>query len=245
MAKKKKRRGAPQGVDPNEKRRERLEARRQAKAEAVAAQRRAQKRERVVRWLVIAAILLGTYWILFVRGAAPDDFGGHTVEHFSTAGAGDHTGEVVDYESNPPVSGAHSGQVGACGTHATDIPDGEEVHLLEHGAIGLLYQPTHDEAEIGELEEIVASFDAHTFSAPDEDMDTPIAVTAWSHKMDLDSVDEAAIRDFIEEFRAGGDAPEAFQECPNIAEESFIQIIEEEPTPVPSEEAPSDGEGNN
>jgi hypothetical protein len=72
-------------------------------------------------------------------------------------------------------------------------------------------------------------------------MDTPIAITAWAHKMDLDSVDEGAIRDFIAEFRAGGDAPEAFQECPNISEESFVQL-DEEPTPDSSEEAPADGE---
>jgi hypothetical protein len=212
------------------------------KAEAVAAQQRAARRDRFVRWLVIAGLAVVAFWFLFLRGAAPDEIGGHAVAHFSTAGAGQHV-DTPTYTDNPPVSGAHSADVAACGTHATDIPDGNEVHLLEHGAIGILFQPTLDPDEIGEIEDLVSSYDSHVFSAPDDDMEPLIAVTAWGQKMELGEVDGPAIREFIAEFRKGGDAPEAYQPCPMTSDESFAGV-EETPSPTPSP-SPSVKEDNN
>ena len=53
------------------------------------------------------------------------------------------------------------------------------------------------------------------------EMGSPITVAAWSHTMELDQVETDSITQFIEEFRAGGDAPEPNQECPPQEPEPF------------------------
>ena len=247
MAKKRKK-SRPPGVDPNERRRERLEARRQAKAEALAAQQRARTRERVIRWVVVAGIAVFSVWFLFFRGAAPDSIAGangeYDVEHFSLRGAGDHVESAVAYDSTPPVAGPHSQRPAECGTHARPISNENLVHTLEHGAVGIVYRPDTDVEQIEEIEGIVRSYDSHTFSAPfSEEMETQFAVLAWGHMMRLDELDETAVRNYIAEFRQGGDAPEAFQDCPNLVRESGAAT----PTPAPTLSIPeeeSDGAGD-
>jgi len=240
VAKKKKKRTTTPGVDPNERRRQRLEARRQAKAEALKAQARAQLRERLLRYVVIAGLVVVAFWFFVLRGQLPDAIAGHEIEHFSTAGSGEHTETEVDYDTNPPVSGPHSQRTAPCGVHSAPMADENQVHTLEHGAVGILYQPTLEESQIEAIEAIVGERDSHVFSAPDEDMEMTIAVTAWGHMMELEEVDRAAITEFIDVFAEGGDAPEAFQDCPTEADSSFLD--RPSPSPVPTT-SPTDTSG--
>ena len=242
MAKKKKKRSAASGVDPQERRRQRLEARRQAKAEALKAQRRTQLRERIVRYLVIAGLVVVAFWFFVLRGQLPDAIGEHEIEHFSISGSGEHTETDVDYETNPPVSGPHSQRWADCGTYSEPIADENQVHTLEHGAVGILYQPDLEESQIETIEEIVSERDSHVFSAPDPDMNPNIAVTAWGHMMKLEEVDRAAITEFIEVFAQGGDAPEAFQDCPTTQDSSFLE--QPSPSPVPTTSPTETGGGD-
>jgi hypothetical protein len=232
VAKKKKRRPAASGVDPNERRRQRLEARRQAKAEALRAQRRAQLRERIIRYVLLAGLVVVAFWFFFLRGQVPDAIAGHEIEHFSLGGANEHTETDVSYDTNPPVSGGHSQSPAPCGVHSDPIEDENQVHTLEHGSVGILYQPTLEDSEIEAIEDIVGQRDSHVFSAPDPDMETPIAVTAWGHMMKLEEVDEDAITEFIDVFAENADAPEAFQPCPTTQDSSFLE--RPSPSPIPT-----------
>ena len=243
MAKKNKKKNRPEGFDPNERKRERIEARRQAKAEALERQRKAARRERIVRRLVILAVAGFALWFFFVRGGVPDEIRGHEIEHYSTSatsdGAATHVDTPVDYDMSPPVSGSHAGVPADCGTYGAAIPKENLVHSLEHGAVAVLYEPTIPQDDVTKIEELVASYDSHTISAPyDGEMETPIAVVAWANIMRLERLDEAAVTEFIEAFRAGGQAPEAFQTCPNDADDDFE--VPENPEPSPGT-SPSPG----
>ena len=238
MAKKKKaKKPLPEGVDPNEKRRERLEAKRAAKAAALAAKRKKEARERLIRRIVMVGLIGLAVWFLILRNVTPKEINGHTINNFSTAGANQHTSGTISYEDSPPVSGQHAPNPAPCGVHGEPIPNENMVHTLEHGSIGLLYAPDLDVEQIRELEAIVDDFDDHTFSMPYEGaMDTPIVVAAWGHTMELEEVEEDSIRQFIEEFRNGGDAPEKGTPCDNTQNTPYQPAGPEgEATPAPGE----------
>ncbi len=211
--------------DPNEKRRERLEARREAKAQAAVVRRRREARNRLVRWIAYAAVAAVLVWFFFFRGQLPNVIAGHQIEDFDTFTAESqaaqlHSDADQEYPSTPPVSGVHTQESAACGTHATSLLDENMVHTLEHGAVGILFKPEVPPEQIEDIEAIVNEFDTHVFSAPYAEMDNAITVVAWAHLMRLDEFEEDAIREFIDVFREGGDAPEE-QDCDATVEESF------------------------
>lgn len=244
MAKKKKKGSAQPGVDPNEKRRERLEAKRAAKAAAQEARRKKEQRERLIRRIAMVALFGVLVWFLFLRGATPDEINGNPITEFSTAGANQHTGTQVPYEDIPPVSGQHSGQAAGCGVFGQPIPNENMVHTLEHGAVGLLYQPDLELEQIRQLESIVGEYDEQVFSMPfTGGMQSPITIAAWGHTMELERVEEASITEFIDFFRGGGDAPEANQACDYQDPQPFQpQQPEGEATPSAEVTLPPEGE---
>lgn len=237
MAKKRKKRARPTGEDPQELRQKRLEARRQAKAEALAAQRKRQRRETLVR-LVTMLVLAGlVFWFIFLRDRAPSEINGNAIETMSVRGVGDHTRDTVAYETTPPVSGAHAPTSPPCGKHGAPIEDELQVHMLEHGAVGIQYRPDVAIEDIRKIEEIVDDFGSYVFSAPYLEMETPIAVTSWARIMRLDALDEDAIRQYAERFRDRG--PEPDQTCPNDVDQPYQPPEEQSGIEVSPE--PGDG----
>jgi Protein of unknown function (DUF3105) len=216
------------GAEQHERRQQRLEQRRAARTAALAAAERARRRRRLVRGaLFIALALVPILAYALFRPTAPTEIEGHAIRAFSSAGENQHQEGDLDYESDPPVSGVHSIRPAPCGTHAEPILDENQVHTLEHGAVGIQYEPTLAAREIAILEDIAASYDSHVFTAPRPDMRTPIVVTSWAHMMRLGSLDASAIRTYIDEFRMQG--PED-KDCDATSHQSFA------PNPSPSPE---------
>ncbi|MDQ4028464.1 MAG: DUF3105 domain-containing protein [Actinomycetota bacterium] len=235
MAKKKtkKRRGTPPGVDPNQARRERLEARRRAKAEQMERRRKAERREKLIRRAVMLLIVVGLVWFIFLRTQRPGEIDGHELELLSESIQGQqHVTGTVQYDSTPPVSGSHAASpVPLCGTYGDQIPNEQFVHTLEHGTIGILYDPEKVKvSDVRRIEEIVAGYDSHVLSMPYSTMETPIAVTSWGEMMRLDSLDAGAVREYIDTFRQKG--PEKI-DCPMDADDEF----QPEPAPTQSPDA--------
>jgi Protein of unknown function (DUF3105) len=230
------------GAEKQEARQRRLEEKRLARAEAAERQRKQAQRERLVRFAFIGLIAVGAIWFFFLRTKAPTEIGGHELLSDSQAGEGVHTGDPVTYDTVPPVSGAHAPGSAPCGVHAEQIPNENLVHTLEHGAVGLLYDPTIDIQQVRDLENIVGGVSSHMFSAPYEGMDTPIVVSAWGYRMPLEEVDEPAIQEFMDEFRQNG--PED-QDCPNTANTPFGgDEPEQDSLDVGDDASPSPGAGD-
>jgi hypothetical protein len=237
---------AEQAPQSQEKRRERLEARREAKARALAQRQKQQQRARLVRIVVVLASAAAIVWFLFLRNSIPNAIAGHELEHFDTFASESranqlHTSEGVAYTEVPPVSGQHSPIPADCGVYSSPLADENMVHSLEHGAVGILYQPDADIDDIRAAEKIVGDYDSHVFSAPYPDLPDPYTIVAWAHLMRLDSFDRDAVVEFIETFREGGDAPEE-QPCPMAATEPFEASPTGTPSPTPGE-TPTEDDG--
>lgn len=205
--------------------------------EAIKRQRQ-QRIARFVRTGVIVGVGATLVWFLFLRTGIPDAVAGHEVEHFDPFKAESlqgtlHTSDPITYASDPPASGAHRPAPADCGVYAAQIPNENMVHTLEHGAVGIFYKPDADPDDIKEIEKLVKSYDSHTFSAPYPQLEDPYTVVAWAHLMRLDEFDGAAISEFIDVFREGGDAPEAQQTCDLNVDTPF--------SPAPSAPAASPG----
>jgi hypothetical protein len=229
---KKRRQQRPADYDPNEKRRQRLEEKRQQREAAAKARRRAEFRERLVRGMVFAAVVVAAIWFFFLRTQTPDEINGNPVVEFR-ADRG-HTNDPVNYPMSPPVTGDHSPQAAPCGIHGTQIPNELFVHSLEHGTVGVLYDPEQVEvATIRDIEELMGEYDNRTISAPYSGTDTPITVTSWNRMMRLDEFDEETITEYIDAFIGSG--PEDLP-CNNTSETPFDpQSLEPAPAPTPTE----------
>ena len=221
MAKKKTKRRRSDGIEAQERRRERLDARRQARAEALAAQARAERRRRLLRAALVGLLGAAVGWFFLVQLApepTPDAIDGHPIEDFDESGVNEHVSGPVNYESTPPTHGPHAAAPAPCGVHSEPIPNENMVHSLEHGAVGILYEPSVALDDIRVIEDIVGSYDGRVFSAPYPEMPTTIAVTSWGEMMRLDSLDVGAIRDYIAAFRGNG--PEDVG-CPSTSDSPF------------------------
>ena len=243
MAKKKSRKKTrPPGYDPNEARRQRLEARRKAREEEVRKKVQAQRRERWIRRGALVLLFVGVFWFVFGRGARPDAIAGNDLDLFSeTVTEPSHVDSTVNYEMSPPVVGQHSAGTIPCGTYAQTPPNEQFVHALEHGAVGILYKPDEVSLEdISNIEELVGEYDSHVLSAPFPNMDeSPIAVTSWGEMMRLNSWDSGAATEYIDAFREKG--PEK-QPCPMTSTDSFEPEPEETPGEPEAEETPGTDE---
>jgi hypothetical protein len=237
---KKKRRGAPPGVDVNEQRRQRLEARRQAKVAAMEARRRAERRQKVITRVLAGILVVGLLWFFFFRNQRPSEIAGHELELLSESGSGRHVTTQVNYPTVPPVSGEHAGQPTTCGKFDSVLPDENLVHTLEHGAIGLFFDPDQaSQEDIERLEGVVDEYDSHVFSAPYPQMPTPFAIVSWGEMMRLDELDLPAVREYIDTFRQKG--PEKI-DCRMTSDAGFQPA---EPTPSPSPDGDGNGGGDN
>lgn len=109
----------------------------------------------------------------------------------------------VTYNSKPPTSGPHFGNIASWGVHADPIPDAQQVHNLEDGGVGIWYDCPDGCPELTiQLEGIVNQMDEEgLLLAPYPGMDTRIALTAWTRLDPFQDFDEARIKAFIRAYR--------------------------------------------
>src|SRR5690349_15183570 len=115
------------------------------------------------------------------------------------------TDQHPPYNSNPPTSGWHTGgNIGPWGVTTQPIPDEITVHNLEHGGVIIHYRQDLDAATVGQLTTLARQLQQQSpcivlVPRPADKLDKPIAVTAWTWLMKLDSFDANAIGAFFRE----------------------------------------------
>ncbi len=162
---------------------------------------------------LIIGIVAGVVIIMVAAGIALSRSGGGTSlneQQFPNqvpAPTNPHIVNVTDqhpsYNSNPPTSGWHTGgNIGPWGVTTQPIPDEITVHNLEHGGVIIHYRQDLDAATVEQLTTLTRQLQQQSPCvlliprAPDK-LDTPIAVTAWTWLMKLNSFDATAIGAFF------------------------------------------------
>ncbi len=108
----------------------------------------------------------------------------------------------VPYNSNPPTSGPHVGNLANWGVHYQPIPDELQVHNLEDRGVVIQYHCTPDCPDLQQkLEAIVKQYKDYVVLAPRPGMDKRVALTAWGKIDKFDEFDEQRILRFIKRFR--------------------------------------------
>jgi hypothetical protein len=127
-------------------------------------------------------------------------------------------GAPLTYRNRPPSSGMHWGTVPQPQEYRmydTPLSPGRWVHMLEHGAVVVLYrQDLCDAACVQQLGEFYDSAPRstvvggvrHLAITPYKDMDHAIAVVAWGYIDEMDQVDKDRI---MADFKSKVDAPTA------------------------------------
>jgi hypothetical protein len=182
-----------------------------------------QKKTNTNRNLIIAAVV-GVVLIMVAAGlvlsrssSSANIAGQQQFPNLVPAPASPHIAEVTSphgpYNSNPPTSGWHyGGGTAPWGVQTQPIADELSVHNLEHGGIVIHYRQGLDQATVDQLTTLARELQQQSpcivlVPRPADKMtESPIAVTAWTWLLRLDSFDAGKIRAF---FRAHVDqAPE-------------------------------------
>lgn len=168
---------------------------------------RQEQRRRRMLW-VLAAVVLAAVLIalalIFVK--PPVQAQGHQVP---IEGNRQHvpTGQTIPYRNRPPSSGDHYDTPAGYAFYPAnrEVPTGNWVHNLEHGAAVVLYRPDLcDQTCQAQLQDVFNSAPSSSVFpgikklviTPYSDMDHAIAAVAWGWLDEMDAVDKDRILAF-------------------------------------------------
>ena len=111
-------------------------------------------------------------------------------------------GTPVTYNSNPPTSGPHYPYPAGWGIYKNPPADEFLVHNLEHGGVIISYNP--DRIKGQELERLraqarsLSKINPRIIVTPRPNLNTTIALTAWTYLQKLDRYDPTAVKAFYD-----------------------------------------------
>ncbi len=182
---------------------------------------RAQQRRTRMLWLggivIVVAVAVAAVLLLMPRTAQASQM--HQVQTFP----GTHYPEGAPIPTNqwlrPPSSGPHWETVPQAQEYrmydtSSPLPPGRYVHMLEHGAIVVLYRP--DLCDASCVDTLGKFYDSaprstlvgvrHLAITPYQDMDHAVAVVAWGYIDEMDQVDADRV---MADYKAKVDASSA------------------------------------
>ncbi len=168
------------------------------------------------RWIVIGGVVIaaviGLGYLLFqdLRGPAPIESIEGLVEHEHQSR--DHVDEEIAAGDLPPVGGSHNPVWQNCGIYDEPVSIENAMHSLEHGAMWLAYQPDLPQGEVESLQDLVRG-EEFVIMSPYPGLKSPVVLTAWEVQMELDSVEDDRLEEFVDRYQQGPTTPERGAPC--------------------------------
>jgi hypothetical protein len=202
---------SPQPAERLTSRQRRIDEQRR-KIEAVRIQQRRQR----MRWgalIIVGVAVLATLVVLFFPRPVSSNMRQVVTEPANHVDEG----APVTYHSRPPSSGMHWATIPQpveYRMYDQPLPSGRWVHMLEHGAVVVLYRPDLcDTTCVGQLGTFYDTAPRsslvgyrHLTITPYQDMDHAVAVVAWGYVDEMDQVDPDRI---MADFKSKVDASTA------------------------------------
>lgn len=133
--------------------------------------------------------------------------------------ARNHVDTPVEYPQTPPVGGSHSPIWQNCQYYDTSIPNERGVHSMEHGAVWITYSPDLSAADRKVLSALAATGD-HILVSQYDGLPSPVVATAWGKQLQLQSVNDAELQQFVDFFQSGPQTPESGVTCRDSTSET-------------------------
>jgi hypothetical protein len=166
---------------------------------ASARQRRARRQQWIIIGVVVVVVIIGAglVYASLSRDEVGQQFADQGNRHIDAAP------DTYLWNSRPPTSGPHSPNIASWGEHGETVPEWFQVHNLEDGGVIIHYNCPEDCPEtVAALRAIMNEYGTEQLLLhPYPNMESKIALTAWTRLLALDDVDESKIRDFIEAYR--------------------------------------------
>lgn len=163
--------------------------------------------------LIVAAVVLGLGalgYLLYLSLQEPQALAG--LREF--AGLSRAHDENVNYTGQelPPTGGTHSGTWQNCGIYDDPIDAKHAVHSMEHGAVWVTYHPDLAADEVETLQELIRGH-SYVLLSPYPELKSPVVLSAWGIQLEVDSVDDDRVAEFIDRYEQGPQTPEIGATC--------------------------------
>jgi len=137
---------------------------------------------------------------------------------FEKAPSRNHTQGHVDYGAKkPPTGGNHNPYPLTCGYYDQQPPDEFAVHSLEHGAVWIAYSPTLAPQDVAVLKALTKT-NPKVLVTPYAGLDSPVVAVAWEHRLELPSVNDPRLTQFIAVLAGATSAPEGHSGCLGVGQ---------------------------
>lgn len=112
----------------------------------------------------------------------------------------------------PPAGGVHGSTWQNCGIYDEPVETKYALHSLEHGAVWVTYPPDTPASDIAALQ-TMARGHSYIILSPFEGQESAVALTAWGFQLEVDSVRDRRIAQFMERYERGPQTLEPFGSC--------------------------------
>jgi hypothetical protein len=171
-------------------------------------------------YMIVGAVAIVALFVgLFVLRSSGSNSILSEAKRFTDLGQGLHLQTIDDelpvpFNSNPPTSGYHVGSMlSPWGIQKEPVSDKVSTHNIEHGGVIIHYKQSLDADSVAKLDTLARDLQRRNqcllmSPRPDDQIEHPVVVTAWTYMLTLDSVDTTKITHFFEELVGKG--PEKF-----------------------------------
>jgi hypothetical protein len=123
-----------------------------------------------------------------------------------------HVNGPVSYEQTPPSAGDHNPVPQTCDVYTEPIAAEHALHSLEHGAVWITYSDELPEDQVEELADRVSG-DPYVLLSPLPEQESPLVLSAWGRQLEVDSVGDERVEDFVTAYANGPQTPERGAAC--------------------------------